>query len=68
MCVILLCVCLRVSELSRARPAPLPVKLGDRGTLYVLHQRGRRTETQEPSHQRYAEERPQTAVDGPAEW
>lgn len=57
-----------VSELPRSRPAPLPVQLGGGGSLHVLHQRGRRPQAQEPSHQRHAEERPQAAVDGPAEW
>lgn len=56
-----------VSELPRSRPAPLPVQLGGGGSLHVLHQRGRCPQAQEPSHQRHAKERPQAAVDGPAE-
>lgn len=56
-----------VSGFSRSRPAPLPVQLHNRGSLHVLHQGGRRPEAQEPSRQRHAEERPQTAVDGSAE-
>lgn len=56
-----------VAELSRSRPAALPVQLCDRGPLHVLHQGGRCPQAQEPSHQRHAEERPQAAVDGPAE-
>lgn len=57
-----------VSELSRSWPAPLSVQLCGGGSLHVLHQGGGRPQAQGPSHQRHAEERPQTAVDGPAEW
>lgn len=55
------------SEFSRSWPAPLSVQLCGRGPLHVLHQGGRRPQAQEPSSQWHAEERPQTAVDGPAE-
>lgn len=57
-----------VSELSRSWPATLSIQLCGGGSLHVLHQGGGRPEAQGPSHQRHAEERPQTAVDGPAEW
>ena len=56
-----------VVELSGTWPSPLPVQLCDRGPLHVQHQGGWRAQTQEPGHQRHAEEGPQTAVDGPAE-
>lgn len=56
-----------VSEFSRSWPAPLSVQLCGGGSLHVLHQGGRCPKAQGSSHQWHAEERPQTAVDGPAE-
>jgi len=61
------CVRVCVSEFPGARAAALPLLLGGGGSLHVGHQGGRRPEAQEPRGQRHAEERPQAAVDGPAE-